>query len=98
MVATLPPSLDGMYLSGAGRGAYWSAGQIDVAAGVRADAEITIRAADPGGLAGALGAPRRVWLGDLAASPVRAPHTVDLAAACDSYVDHFTLDRRGQGD
>jgi hypothetical protein len=93
VVATLPPSLDGMYLSGSGRGAYWSAGQIEVAdAG---NVEITVRAADPGGLAGALGAPRRVWLGDLAASPVGGPRTVNLADSCHRYVDHYTLDRRG---
>jgi hypothetical protein len=95
VVATLPPSLEGMYLSGAGRGAFWPAGEIE--AGGAAPTEVSIRAADPGGLAGALGAPRRVWLGDLAASPVAEPQTVPLHTACGSYVDHYTLDRRGKG-
>jgi hypothetical protein len=95
VVADLPPSLEGMYLSGAGRGAYWSAGVIE--AGGVAPTEATVRAADPGGLAGALGAPRRVWLGDLAASPVSEPQTMPLDQACDRYVDHYSLERGGRG-
>ena len=52
-----------MYLSGAGRGAFWPAGEVsDVTAGTH---EVTVRAADPGGLAGTLDARRLVWLGDL---------------------------------
>ena len=55
-VAELPASLDGMYLSGAGRGAFWPAGEVsDVTAGKH---EVTVRAAEPGGLAGTLDARR----------------------------------------
>ena len=88
-VATLPPSLDGMYLSAAGRGAFWPAGAIEA----DGTATIEVRAAEPNGLQEALGVPRRVWLGDLAASPRRPPRTERMAAACDAYVDHFKLER-----
>lgn len=90
-VAELPASLDGLYLSGAGRGAFWPAGEVrDATAGTH---EVTVRAADPGGLAGTLDARRLVWLGDLAASPTTPPLTVPLADACGHYVDHFAYDR-----
>jgi hypothetical protein len=56
---------------------------------------VTVRAAEPGGLAGTLGARRLVWLGDLAASPAIAPRTVALAQACDRYVDHYAFERKG---
>jgi hypothetical protein len=95
-VGDLPPSLEGMYLSGAGRGAYWAVGPISDSP-LADEHSITVRAADPGGLAGALGAPRRVWLGDLALSPVSEPRTLALKDACDAYVDHYTLDRGGKG-
>ncbi len=95
VVASLPPSLEGMYLSGAGRGAFWPAGQID--AGGVAPTEIEVRAAEPEGLAGTLGASQRVWLGNLAASPVATPRVVVLDAACGEYVDHYELERRGNG-
>ena len=95
VVAELPASLDGMYLSGAGRGAFWPAGEI--AAAPRQATRSTVRAAEPSGLAGALGARRRVWLGDLAASPVAEPRTVALADACGDYVDHYAYERGGGG-
>jgi hypothetical protein len=89
VLAALPSSLDGMYLSAAGRGAFWPAGEIE------ADGTTTIEvhAAEPNGLQDALGVPRRVWLGDLAASLRRPPNTERMAAACDAYVDHFRLER-----
>jgi hypothetical protein len=89
VLAALPSSLDGMYLSAAGRGAFWPAGEIE------ADGTTTIEvhAAEPNGLQDALGVPRRVWLGDLAASLRRSPNTERMAAACDAYVDHFRLER-----
>jgi hypothetical protein len=93
--ATLPPSLDGMYLSGAGRGAFWPAGEF--ASAGPGPVSVTVRAAEPDGLAGALDARRLVWLGDLAASPVADPQTTALAAACRRYVDHFAYEKRGAG-
>ncbi len=94
-VAELPASLDGMYLSGAGRGAFWPAGEVsDVTAGKH---EVTVRAAEPGGLAGTLDARRLVWLGDVTASPTTPPITVPLADACGRYVDHFAYDRKAGG-
>ncbi len=95
VIATLPPSLEGMYLSGSGRGAYWPAGTID--AGGAAPTEIEVRASEPDGLAGTLGASRRVWLGDLAASSAAKPRGLALTQACGEYVDHYSLDRRGEG-
>lgn len=94
-VAELPPSLDGMYLSAAGRGAFWSAGTIEAPAA--GSSVVEVRAAEPTGLQDALGVPRRVWLGDLAASPVGEPATESMADACGDYVDSFRLDRRGKG-
>jgi hypothetical protein len=91
-VAHLPPSLDGMYLSGAGRGAFWPAGEITAGE----SGEIEVRAAEPTGLQDALGVPRRVWLGDLAASPVADPKVELMSDACGKYVDHFTLERSGK--
>jgi hypothetical protein len=88
-VAHLPPSLDGMYLSGAGRGAFWPAGKITAGDSGR----VEVRAADPTGLQDALGVPRRVWLGDLAATPVAEPKAELMSDACGGYVDHFTLER-----
>ena len=88
-VAELPPSLEGMYLSGAGRGAFWPAGEFDGSG----SATVTVRATEPSGLQEALGVERRVWLGDLAASPVADPRPVPIEDACGDYVDHFTLER-----
>ena len=93
-VAELPASLDGMYLSGAGRGAFWPAGEIRGADAGRH--EVTVRAADPGGLAGTLDARRLVWLGDVDRLADRPPpRTVPLADACGRYVDHYAYDRKG---
>ncbi len=94
-VAQLPASVDGMYLSGAGRGAFWPAGQVSGAAA--GEHQVTVEAAKPAGLAGTLDARRLVWLGDLAASPAVAPRTVALAQACGRYVDHYAYDRKGNG-
>jgi hypothetical protein len=94
-VGELPPSVDGMYLSGAGRGAFWPVGEIvgDAAGPVT----ITVRAAEPGGLAGTLDARRLVWLGNLAASPAVDPKTVAIADACGRYVDHYSFEKLGGG-
>jgi hypothetical protein len=68
--------------------AFWPAGRIEVSPG-SAPTRITVTAAGPNGLQNALGVPRRVWLGEIAATPVAAPRTVPLAHACGKYVDHY---------
>ncbi|HSI80646.1 MAG TPA: hypothetical protein VK919_08355 [Solirubrobacterales bacterium] len=93
-VAELPASLDGMYLVGAGRGAFWPAGEVDVAAGAgRESVTVTVAAAEPTWLQRTLGVERRVWLGRLAASPASEPETVPVADACDRYVDRIVRAR-----
>jgi hypothetical protein len=92
-LANLPPSLDGMYLSGAGRGAFWPAGELESERG--GAREITVEAEAPTGLQDTLGVQRRVWLGDLAATPDTGATQVPIAQACGRYVDHFRLERRG---
>lgn len=94
-VAELPPSLDGMYLDGAGRGAFWPAGELDVAAA--GPTEVAVRALAPSGLQDALGVERRVWLGELAATSAADPVARRLRGGCDAYVDHFRFRRGGQG-
>jgi hypothetical protein len=89
----LPASVEGMYLSGAGRGAFWPVGPVQASGG---EHEITVVAAEPNGLADALGARRLVWLGNLAASPTAGPRTVALADACDAYVDRYAYERKGK--
>lgn len=94
-VAELPPSLDGMYLDGAGRGAFWPAGELDAP---RAGAvEVAVRAQAPSGLQDALGVERRVWLGELAATSAADPVIRPLRGGCDAYVDHFRFRRGGEG-
>jgi hypothetical protein len=90
-VGRLPASLDGMYFDGAGRGAFWPVGEIEL----DPPASVMVVPEEPNGLQDALGVPRRIWLGDLAVTPVGEPRTVALAKACGEFVDHFTLDRRG---
>jgi hypothetical protein len=85
-IAQLPASLEGFYLVGAGRGAFWPAGEISTESG---DVDITVEAAEPTGLQDALGVERRVWLGRLALSPVDAPRTIALRESCGEYVDHY---------
>jgi len=94
-VAELPASLDGMYLDGAGRGAFWPAGEFDSA--VLGPVTVTVRAAEPSGLQDALGVERRVWLGGLAATLAAPPQQRSLSGACGRYVDRYALERRGKG-
>ena len=84
--AELPPSLEGFYLVGAGRGAFWPAGELQSDDGM---VEITVAAAEPSGLQDALGVKREVWLGQLALTPVEGPRTMPLREACGEYVDHY---------
>ncbi len=84
-VATLPPTLAGFYLVGAGRGAYWAAGQATASGSV----EIEVEAARPSGLQRALGVPRSVWLGGVALTATGGSAVKPLARSCGEYVDHY---------
>jgi hypothetical protein len=85
-VAELPPSLEGFYLTGAGRGAFWPAGELS-ASGEAVEVEVT--ASEPTGLQELVGVERRTWLGTVAFTSTDGPAEGDLASACDSYLDHF---------
>ena len=85
-VADLPPSLEGFYLIGAGRGAFWPAG---VSTGAGEEAAVEVSAAEPSGVQRALGVKRRVWLGDIALTPTQAPAVKPLRDACGDYVDRY---------
>ena len=88
-IASLPPSLEGLYLTSAGRGAFWPAGELETDGG---EAEIVIEAAKPSALQQALGVERRAWIGTLALSADRKPVQLPLSDACGRYVDHFSPD------
>ena len=85
----LPPSLDGMYLTHQGQGAWWAAGTITVR-GAR-PVTVSVNAARPSGLQRFLGVTRQVWLGGLAASRAAPPQSLPLGQACGRYVDHYQL-------
>jgi hypothetical protein len=87
----LPPSLDGMYLTHKGQGAFWPAGEVRVRGG--GAVPVTVDAARPSQLQRDLGVERRVWLGTLAATRSGAKR-IALHAACGQYVDHFTVTSR----
>ncbi len=87
-VAELPPSLEGFYLTGAGRGAFWPAGEAVTDGG---PVEIEISADEPSALQRALGVERTSWLGTVALTSQAEPRI--SAEACDEYVDHFEIDR-----
>ena len=89
---SLPASLDGMYLSFPGHGAFWDAGALTVRK--RGPVEVTVSASEPPFLSRLVGANRRVWLGTLAATKVQSPQQHPLAKSCGRYVDHYTLKRR----
>jgi hypothetical protein len=88
----LPPSLDGMYLTHQGQGAFWPAGE--VRGGAEGPVTVIVRAARPTGRQRDLGVTRQVWLGRLAASRPGSEQ-VPLREACGRYVDHFTLGEGG---
>lgn len=93
VVAELPPSLDGMYIDGAGRAAFWPAGELS--AGASGVIEIELRAKRPSGLQRALGVERRVWLGAIAATAAGDPMIRELRGGCGAYLDHFRFERDG---
>jgi hypothetical protein len=84
----LPPSLDGMYLTHQGQGAFWPAGALRVRGG--GPVPVTVDAARPSQLQRGLDVERRVWLGTLAATRP-GKKRVALHDACGQYVDHFTV-------
>ena len=86
-VAELPPSLEGFYLVGAGRGAFWPAGQVATDGG---PVEIEVEAAEPSGLQDALGVERQVWLGRVALSSDIPPRAAPIGDVCGRYVDHYS--------
>jgi hypothetical protein len=90
----LPPSLDGMYLTHQGQGAFWSAGELRARDG--GPVTVTVSAARPTTLQRALGVRRQVWLGTLAASRPGVRRAA-MRDACGLYVDHFILGRGPAG-
>ncbi len=84
----LPPSLDGMYLTHQGQGAFWPAGRLNVP---RAG-QVTVRvsAAKPSRLQRLLGVRRQVWLGPLAATRPGSTQ-VPVRKACGRFLDHYTF-------
>jgi hypothetical protein len=85
--ASLPPSLQGMYLTHQGQGSFWAAGEVEVRR--HGPVKVTVEAAEPSGLQRALGVERRVWLGVLAATRAGPPTRTSLHGACGRYVDHY---------
>jgi hypothetical protein len=89
--AELSASLVGMYLTQQGQSAFWPVGEVEVRAG--GELEVEVDAAEPAGLARAVGAERRVWLGEVAATrldPLASePQEIPLGSACDRYVDRY---------
>jgi hypothetical protein len=88
--ATLPPSLDGMYLTHQAQGAFWRVGSVEASGA--GSTTIRVSAAEPSGLQDALGVERQVWLGTIAATRPSS-EKIALADACGRYVDHYL--RRG---
>jgi hypothetical protein len=84
-IGELPPSLEGFYLTGAGRGAFWAVDDLQAPVG---PIEIRVESAEPSGLQDFLGVQRRTWLGDVAVTVDGAAER-PLAEACGEYVDHY---------
>ena len=85
-VAELPASLEGFYLTGAGRGAFWPAGEVTSSGG---SVEVEVEAAELSGLQDFLGVKRRVWLGRVALTDASGPRDATGREACGEYVDHY---------
>jgi hypothetical protein len=85
----LPPSLDGMYLTHQGQGAYWAAGLVTLRRPTRV--RIAVDAPEPSSFQRFLGARRQVWLGGIAATKVAPPRKLAIGDACGQYVDHYAL-------
>jgi hypothetical protein len=84
----LPPSLDGMYLTHQGEGAWWAAGKLVLKHPTRV--KVSVVAPQPSGLQRLFGVKRRVWLGGIAATRATPPRRVAVGRACGRmYVDHY---------
>ncbi len=94
VIAELTPSLDGMYIDGAGRAAFWPAGEFSAEAA--GPVEVELRAKRPNGLQRALGVERRVWLGSIAATSAADPVVRDLRGGCGGYLDHYRFERESE--
>jgi hypothetical protein len=92
LTSDLPASLVGMYLTHQGEGSYWPVGELQVSDG-SGQVRVDVEAEQPNGVERALDAPRRVWLGHLAATRLDATtdaaFRVSPAQACGRYVDHY---------
>jgi hypothetical protein len=84
---TLPPSLDGMYLSEQGKASFWHAGTVQSKGGT---VKVTVDASEPSSFQRFVGVPRQVWLGGIAATS-GGPHTVQLHATCRRFIDHYVV-------
>ena len=84
-VAELPPSLEGFYLVGAGRGAFWPAG---TGSGRDGTVTIEVEAAAPSDLQDLLGVQRRVWLGRVALTSIAGEGRA--VSSCGNYLDHYS--------
>jgi hypothetical protein len=84
---TLPPSLDGMYLSEQGKASFWHAGTVQSKGGT---VNVTVDASEPSSFQRFVGVPRQVWLGGIAATS-GGPHTVQLHATCRRFIDHYVV-------
>lgn len=89
-IARLPPSLEGLYLTGAGRGAFWPAGELTAS---EPETAVEVVAAEPSAFQRALGVTRKVWVGTLAFTALTKPRRVSAAEACGAYVDHYLPER-----
>jgi hypothetical protein len=88
---TLPPSLDGMYLSEQGKASFWPAGTVRSTGGV---VKVAVSAQEPSSFQRLVHVRRQVWLGALAATTGK-PRTVPLHDTCNRFIDHFIV--RGKG-
>ena len=88
--AELPASLVGMYLTHQGQGAFWPVGEVAAPAG---GLEVEVQADEPASLARLVGAQRKVWLGELAATRLDPladePQDIPLADVCGRYLDRY---------
>jgi len=84
---TLPPSLDGMYLSAQGEASYWRAGTLR-SQGERV--KVTVSAKEPSSFQRLFDVRRQVWLGSIAATR-GGPATITLHDTCNRFVDHFIV-------
>jgi len=84
---TLPPSLDGMYLSEQGKASFWHAGSVR---STGKPVKVTVSASDRSSFQRLVGVRRQVWLGAVAAT-AGSPQTAPLHDACKRYVDHYVV-------